>query len=114
MTTPVSYTTDTLETIQTRVRDGEALLLDVRSQGEWDESHLELAEWIPTATICDAEACGPALANLDKEKDIYIHCKVGGRAMKCAQVMAEMGFRVLPIKAKYESFGKAGYSVIAP
>ncbi len=109
MTHEVVYSTDNLETVKRRVAAGEAILLDVRSEAEWNDSHLTMAEFIPTSIICDAESCGPAVSRLDKNKDLYIHCKVGGRAMRCGEVLAALGYKALPLRVNYEDFAEAGF-----
>ncbi len=109
MTNEVVYATDSLDTVKRRVAAGEAILLDVRSEEEWNDSHLTMAEFIPTSIICDAESCGPAVSRLDKDKDIYIHCKIGGRAMRCGEVLAARGYKALPLRVNYEEFAKAGF-----
>jgi len=61
----------TLSDILKQVTDGSALLVDVRSDEEWDKSHFAQAQHIPIGSINEDAAA--ACAGLDKEKTVYLH-----------------------------------------
>ncbi|MEM7315962.1 MAG: rhodanese-like domain-containing protein [Planctomycetota bacterium] len=110
----MEYTSDTLADIAKMVADGKATLLDVRSQEEWDEGHVEAAKFLSSSIIGDpAKSAEVAefVATLDKDKPVYVHCFRGGRAMRCAKALAGSGLDVRPIKANFEDFGAAGFDV---
>lgn len=71
--------------------DADAVLLDVRTPGEYREGH------IPGATLIDV--MGPAFATkveeLDKSKSYYVYCRSGGRSGSACAAMAKMGFEKL-------------------
>jgi len=64
------------------------LLLDVRSQGEWDEGHAYGAVHIPHSEISEK---APALLK-DKNQEIKVYCKSGGRAGKAKMALEALGY----------------------
>lgn len=64
------------------------IIIDVRSQEEWDAGHLAKAVHIPHTEITDriSEVTG------DKGAKIILHCAVGGRAGKARTALEEAGF----------------------
>lgn len=64
--------------------DQESIILDVRTEGEFNEGHLPNAKNVPDI---NAE-----LGNLDPAKNYYLHCRVGGRSAIAAHVMNAKGF----------------------
>lgn len=64
------------------------LVIDVRSQEEWDAGHLEIAVLIPHTEI------GQGIARVapDKSQPIFLHCRSGVRAGKAEAVLREMGY----------------------
>jgi len=64
------------------------LLLDVRSQGEWDEGHAYGAVHIPHSEITDK---APALLK-DKNQEIKVYCRSGGRAGKAKAALEALGY----------------------
>ena len=65
--------------------DNDAILLDVRSEKEYDEGHLTNSINIP---VTDQEK----LLSLDKAKKYYLHCRVGGRSAIAAHLLVQEGF----------------------
>ena len=65
-----------------------SLIIDVRSQEEWDEGHLQAAVLIPLAEL------GDRIGDVAKAKDqkIYLHCRSGGRAGRGKQQLEELGY----------------------
>lgn len=64
------------------------ILLDVRSQEEFDEGHIEGAIVIPDTEIADR-----AEAELtDKEATILVYCRSGRRSKLAAQALADLGY----------------------
>lgn len=72
---------------QALVKDG-ALLLDVRSPGEFSEGHLPGAVNVP---VQELEA---SLASLspDKARPIVVYCRSGMRSAKARKVLLSAGF----------------------
>jgi rhodanese-related sulfurtransferase len=67
-------------------REG-ALLLDVRSDGEWAEGHIEGAAYIPFASADFTDQ----LAALPKDRPVLIYCASGGRSAKAMQALNAAG-----------------------
>ncbi len=66
-------------------------LIDVRSEEEYCLGRLKNAQ-----NICITNDDFRARAEeLDKEKPVYLYCKVGGRSANAAQVLKEMGFKYI-------------------
>ena len=64
------------------------ILLDVRTEEEFDAEHLEGARLIPDYEIQDrVEVEIP-----DKESAILVYCRTGGRSSKAARQLLEMGY----------------------
>jgi thioredoxin 1 len=74
-----------------------ALLLDVRTSGEFGGGHL------PKATNIDfrSEGFGKEIDKLDKSKPVLIYCLSGGRSAQAAEMMRAKGFQVTELKGGY-------------
>jgi phage shock protein E len=64
------------------------IVIDVRSQEEWDSGHVEQAIHIPHTEI--AERISEVTDNKDAE--IVVYCAVGGRAGKAKTTLETLGF----------------------
>lgn len=60
-----------LSEVLKQVTDGSAVLVDVRSDEEWDEAHFAQAQHISIDRINEDAAA--ACAGLDKEKTFFLH-----------------------------------------
>ncbi len=105
----VPYTQDPLEQIKQKVERDEAILLDVRELSEWQRGHIQQAVLIPTSALRDKTQRLSMLDQLDKTKPIYCHCKAGGRAMVCGQLLKDLGYDIRPMKQSYKSIVAAGF-----
>lgn len=65
-----------------------ALLVDVRTEQEYSQGHLDNAMLIPHDQI----ASRISELGSDKERQIVLYCRSGGRAGKAEQVLRENGF----------------------
>ena len=66
--------------------DGDAILLDVRQENEWDAGHAPMASLIPLAELSDH------LDELPRERLIICACRSGGRSLRAATFLHESGF----------------------
>ena len=64
------------------------LIIDVRTPKEYSEGHIPNARNI---NFYD-ETFITEMNKLDKTKDIYVYCKVGGRSGKAAKQLQKLGF----------------------
>lgn len=69
---------------------GSALILDVRSQAEIDAYHLSAGHFQMPLHEIDVGKLKEQNA-----EEIYVLCKMGGRAMKAAEYLAQAGFENL-------------------
>lgn len=86
---PSNYKQITPEEAKTMMdKQEDYILLDVRSQEEFDEGHIEGAIVIPDTEITDR-----AEAELtDKEATILVYCRSGRRSKLAAQALADLGY----------------------
>ena len=64
------------------------IILDVRTQAEYDQGHIPGAVCIPNETIGDGDL--PALP--DKAQLILVYCRSGNRSKQAAQKLADAGY----------------------
>lgn len=65
----------------------DAILIDVRSNAEYNLDHLEGAINIPYDVI------GNNLDEIDKDKEIIVYCQSGNRSSKAANTLIEAGYK---------------------
>lgn len=70
------------------IDDSRWQILDVRRRSEWEDGHIERAQFAP---LDDFRKGLPAL---DKNKPIAVHCKSGYRSMIAASILAREGYTV--------------------
>jgi len=82
-----------------------AVLVDVRTPEEFGEGHLEGAlniDWF--SPDFDAQ-----WGSVDKDKTVYVYCKVGGRSAKAQEKLKAMGYsHVVNLTGGYDAYLAAG------
>ncbi|MGE3953719.1 MAG: rhodanese-like domain-containing protein [Parachlamydiales bacterium] len=96
-----------LEKIWSEVERGEALLIDVRSQEEWEAGHVTFAHHFPTSALQK----GHLPDHLPKDKILYLHCQSGGRVRRVLPLMKRAFPRVVPLRYNVADFRSAGWPV---
>jgi rhodanese-related sulfurtransferase len=87
--TEVEYRKITAEQAKERIDSGDELIvLDVRTQDEYDAGHIEGALLLPNETIFDMQP--DLLPDLDAE--ILIYCRSGNRSAQAALKLIAMGY----------------------
>ena len=81
-------TTQEIKSAVEQVQRGEAVLLDVRRQDEWDAGHAKGAELFPAERVMT----GGEVPALPKDKTIYTYCVSGGRAGRVRAELERKGF----------------------
>ena len=69
--------------------DDNAVILDVRTEDEWNEGY------IPNAINIDiyrGQGFIYEVDALDKNKNYYVYCKAGARSDQACQIMNQLGF----------------------
>lgn len=69
-----------------------AIVLDVRTQAEFDEGHVDIATLIPHDQLADRIAEVRKLVGDDLGKPIVLYCRSGKRAGEAKKVLLEQGF----------------------
>ena len=105
----LTYTTDALDKVKENVKTGKAVIVDVREQNEWDAGHLKDAVLIPQSKLRVEGQLSDLLKAVPKDKIIYTHCRAGGRALTCGDILKKQGYDVRPLKPGFEDLVKAGF-----
>ena len=104
-----THTQDSLGAVKENINSGKAVIVDVREQSEWDAGHLKSAILIPQSKLKVESELAALLKNLPKDKVIYTHCRAGGRALTCGEILKKQGYDVRPLKPGYEQLIEAGF-----
>lgn len=65
-----------------------AMILDVRSTGEWADGHVDGAIHVPVKEV----ASRIATIQPDKDTQLIVYCAAGVRAAKAESILTEMGY----------------------
>ncbi|MFL0266903.1 CoA-disulfide reductase [Candidatus Clostridium radicumherbarum] len=79
------------------------ILLDVRTEMEYNNGHIEGALNIPVDNLRER------LNELDKDKEIIEYCQVGLRGYVAARILSEHGYRVKNVTGGYKSLSSINY-----
>ena len=69
--------------------EGDAVLIDVREESEWEAGHAPMASLVPLAQLPDH------LDELPRDHLIICACRSGGRSLSAATYLQENGFDVV-------------------
>jgi phage shock protein E len=104
-----THTKDSLDTVKENVKAGKAQIVDVREDAEWEAGHVSGAIHLPKSQLEDKAKLADLIKKLDKNKIIYTHCKGGGRALTCGELLKKEGFDVRPLKPGYQQLIEGGF-----
>lgn len=83
------YRTLTAQEAKARMDSGDSIVvLDVRTEAEFEEKHIEGAVLIPNETIISE----PPAELPDKDAEILIYCRSGNRSRQAAEKLIGMGY----------------------
>jgi phage shock protein E len=105
----IEHTKDSLETIKKNVDTGKAVLVDVRSDEEWNEGHIEGSIFVPVTSLRKGGDPKKLAKVLPKKKVLYTFCVVGMRAKTAAYELGKHGYTVRAVKPGYDDLLKAGF-----
>jgi rhodanese-related sulfurtransferase len=108
-----THTKDTIDKVKTNLKKGNAILLDVREESEWDAGHLKGAQLLSLSRLTAGIASAELATLLPTDKTIYVHCGAGRRALEAAEILRKAGFRVEPLRSGYVDLLKAGFEKAA-
>lgn len=66
-----------------------AVILDVRTQEEFDQGHLAGAVCLPVETLTDGDL---TVLLPDKHAPLVVYCRTGHRSAEAAQILSELGY----------------------
>ncbi|GGD88647.1 rhodanese-like domain-containing protein [Planktosalinus lacus] len=78
-----------VEQLLEAINSDDVQLIDVRTEGEFNDGSIQRAQNICVTTNGFKEK----VKNLDKEKPVYLYCKSGKRSANAAEILKEMGFK---------------------
>jgi len=93
---------------------GEAILVDVREEGELRRGMAAPAIWLPTSEIGrDGPAWRAFVEAQPKDRTLVFYCAVGGRSQYAATMLAEQGYRTANLGG-FSEWQRAGLPVKVP
>ena len=107
--TPVEFCKDSLEVVKKNVAEKKAVLVDVRSQEEWNQGHIEGSVFLPVDSLRKNVDAKMLAKKLPKKKILYTFCVVGMRAKTAAKKLGPHGYTVRVLKPGYEELLEAGF-----
>jgi rhodanese-related sulfurtransferase len=107
----IEFTKDSLDTVKQNVAKSKAVLVDVRSDEEWKQGHIEGSIFLPVTSLRKGGDPKEIAKKLPNKKIIYTFCVVGMRAKSAALELEKQGYTVRPLKPGYEQLVKAGFKV---
>lgn len=105
----IEFTKDSLKVVNENVKQEKAVLVDVRSQEEWNKGHIEGAIFLPVTSLRKGGDAKEIAKKLPKKKIIYTFCVVGMRAKAAAKVLVQQGYTVRALKPGYDELVEAGF-----
>jgi len=110
--TPDGYENAPISHVHEHVMMGDAspipfLVLDVRTPEEYAEGHIQGAKLIPVQVLAKH------LAEVPKDKQVYVYCHSGRRSANASKLLAENGFtRIENMVGGITAWKSAGYEVV--
>lgn len=103
------HTTDGLETVKKNVKDGKAVLVDVREADEWKDGHLKNAKHLALSDLKKGVPDEQLKKALPAGSVVYLHCASGKRCLAAADILKKQGYDVRPLKDGYQGLLKTGF-----
>jgi len=118
-----------VQALAERARGGEAVVVDVRREGEWKGGHIKAAKWAPLDTLAKVlENPHPSGAwppsgigqsvhtvdwnGVDRHALIAVHCKSGYRSAIACSLLQRAGFtNVVNVVGGFDAWWGAGLPV---
>jgi phage shock protein E len=110
----IEFTKDSLKVVQDNVAKKKAVLVDVRSEEEWKQGHIEGSIFVPVTSLRKGGDPKALAKTLPQKKIIYTFCVVGMRAKTAAYELQKHGYTVRALKPGYEELVKAGFKKAKP
>ena len=111
--TAAEHTKDSLDKVKENLARKKAVLIDVREQGEWNDGHLQDAQFVPLSElrrVATDDALKQKLAKkVPKDRIIYCHCGSGRRVLMASDILQKLGYDIRPLAAGYDDLLEAGF-----
>ena len=83
------------------------VFLDVRTPEEYQQGHIKGAKLIPVQVLAKH------LAEVPKDKQVYVYCHAGSRSAKASKLLAQHGFsNIENVMGGIQAWKAAGYPVV--
>jgi len=83
------------------------IILDVRTQGEYNEGHVDGAVLLPVQEL------EQRYSELPKDKPIYVMCHSGNRSLVASEILEKNGFKdIRNVQGGILAWQRAGYPVV--
>ena len=97
-----------LERAKQELAQGKAILLDVRTEGEWNGGHFKSAQHLSLQEIQGGEPAKLMEGKWDPKLKIYTYCAKGIRASIASKLLNDAGFQSEPIQLTFERIHQSG------
>lgn len=94
----------TVPSIKHATAQEQGIWIDVRTQSEWDEGHLQQAIHIPYQNISKEITA----ITTDKRQPIFVYCRSGNRSEIAARTLEKMGFVNVQNRGGYKELKRQG------
>jgi phage shock protein E len=105
----IEFTKDSLKVVQENIAKNKAVLVDVRSEEEWKQGHIEGSVFVPVTSLRKGGDPKALAKTLPQKRILYTFCVVGMRAKAAAYELDKHGYTVRALKPGYEDLLKAGF-----
>ncbi|MDR9418619.1 rhodanese-like domain-containing protein [Gracilimonas sp.] len=95
-----------IEEFKEKRAETEGVIIDVRTQDEYDEGHL--AETDFQYDLMNGEF-QTQIDNFNKEETYYLYCRTGNRSGQAARIMRNAGFEKVYNVGGFEELADAGF-----
>jgi len=82
-------------------------IIDVRSKGEFEQSHVAEATWFDVARMMEGE-----MPHFPKDEHILLYCRSGARSSTAAFIMKQHGFTNVSSGGGLGQMGALGYKIV--
>ena len=109
----VKHTTDSLAKIKHSIKQGKAVLVDVREAAETSKGFVKGARRVPLSKLrsgLDKDGFRAAVAKaIPRDKIVYTYCRSGRRSVTAAEILKDCDYDVRPLKQGYADLMEAGF-----
>ena len=86
--TETGYTVIKPSEAKSMIDAGNVMVVDVRTQSEYEDAHIEGAVLVPLDTICDSDIA----ALPDKDATLIVYCRTGVRSAQASAALVKLGY----------------------